>query len=504
MPFNSFEFLLIFLPLCYVGFVGVQRLFGWQGAYLYLAAASFVFYAQFSHTLVLVLAASVALNYVAGRLITYLRETDGPAGYVTTAAIAANLFALGYFKYANFFIDVVNQGTGTGFSHLDLLAPVGVSFYTFTQIGFLLEARNGVVGRVGFARYCVFATFFPCVTAGPLLQQRDFFGQTENRSGSAFSTNALAIGLTMFGIGLFKKVVLADGIAPYADTVFDGVAIGAGVDAVNAWTGSLAYTLQLYFDFSGYSDMAVGLGFMFGIRLPLNFNSPFKRSSISEFWRCWHMTMTRFFTTYLYTPMAMKNTRAAMKGGYGPVRRWLSASSVPLFYTFLMAGIWHGAGWTFVVYGLIHGTALAVDHGWRHFKMPSVGPQVGWLMTMAVVVSGLVVFRAPDLATAGSILGGMWGMGDVPDPLDAVSVDLTAALPLILLYGMIVLGAPNSQEIMRHGWVSSDPAPAETDADRHSPLRWRPNTAWALLAAVVLVTAAASIGGASGFLYYKF
>ena len=506
MGFNSFQFILVFLPLVYAGFLLVHRLFGWSAVYPYLALASLVFYAQFSPVLAAILVGSVILNYAVATSIRARVENNLPAGVMTAVAVFCNVFALGYFKYTNFFIDIANSVAGSGYSHIDIIVPVGVSFFTFTQIGFLIESYSGQVGKVGFSRYALFATFFPVVTAGPLLLQREIFPQMEGKRGPAFSTVALSVGLTMFGIGLFKKVILADSIAPYSDMAFDNVALGASIDMLNAWVGSLCYTLQLYFDFSGYSDMAVGMGFMFGLKLPLNFNSPLKASSISDFWRRWHMTMTRFFTTYLYTPMAMKNTRRAMAGKYSPWRRWLVASAVPVTYTFLLAGIWHGAGWSFVVYGLIHGLALAVCHGWQHFKMPSVGYTAGWAMTMLVVLVGLVIFRAPDLSTSGAILSSMFGITALTggyDPTDMVSLDMFAALSLVGIYGVIVLTAPNSQEILRNHWVSCDPE-TEAETKPQSVVRWTPNAAWAVVAAVMLVIAFTSLGADGNFLYYKF
>ncbi len=505
MAFNTFQFILVFLPLVYIGFLLVHRVFGWAGVYPYLALASLAFYAQFSPVLAAILVGSVVLNFGAASAIRGLREGGRPAGWPTALAVAANIFALGYFKYTNFFIDITNSVGGTDFSHLNIIVPVGVSFFTFTQIGFLLESYSGQAGKVGFSKYALFATFFPVVTAGPLLLQREIFPQMEDRQGPAFSSVALSVGLTMFGIGLFKKVILADSIAPYADVAFDGVALGAGIDMLTAWVGSLAYTLQLYFDFSGYSDMAVGLGFVFGLKLPLNFNSPFKATSISDFWRRWHMTMTRFFTTYLYTPMAMTNTRKAMKGGYGPVHRWLVASAVPVTYTFLLAGIWHGAGWSFVVYGLVHGLALAVNHGWRHFKMTEIGRPAGWTLTMLVVVVGLVIFRAPDLSVAGTMLSGMFGLSALTggaDAFDMVKVDLFPALSMIAILGGIVMLSPNSQQILRTHWISCDEE--DKSAPVHSAIRWQPTAVWALVAAVMMVLAFTSLGDNGNFLYYQF
>ena len=267
MIFSSYQFILVFLPLCYIGFLLVHRACGWRGVYPYLALASLVFYAQWSPMLAGILAVSVVCNYGFGALIVRSRQIGAPAGGLTVFAVVGNLIALGYFKYANFLIDIGNSLSNGSSPHLDLIVPIGVSFYTFTQIGFLLEAYNGHVGRVSFARYAMFATFFPCVTAGPILQQREIFGQLDKKnSESAFSPVLLSVGLTLIGIGIFKKVILAESVAPYANAAFDGVAGGAEIGMVEAWVGAVCYTFQLFFDFSGYSDIAVGLGYMFGIK----------------------------------------------------------------------------------------------------------------------------------------------------------------------------------------------------------------------------------------------
>lgn len=506
MIFNSFEFLLLFFPAAYIGFVLIHRVGGWRAVYPYLAAVSLAFYAHWSLLLVAVLAASVFFNYSIASALIELRSKRLIAKSLLLLSVGANIAALCYFKYTNFFIDTVNTVAGTGFSHLDLILPVGISFYTFIQIGFLIEAYNGTAQRPTFDRYALFATFFPCVTAGPLVLQSEMFSQMGERDDRAFSPWRVMVGTTIFCMGLFKKVVFADTIAPYADQLFVGVAGGAGVDPMTAWVGSVCYTLQLYFDFSGYSDMAVGLGYLFGIKLPLNFNSPLKATSISDFWRRWHMTMTRFFTNFLFSPLAMKNTRKALSRRYGRFHRYFVTAAWPVTLTFLVAGIWHGAGWTMVVYGLIHGLALAVNLGWREYKMPTLHPFVGWLLTMCVAVSALVVFRAPDLSTAGQILASMWGVSFLHDgavAATAVQLDFDWALPLMFLLGSVVLISPNTQEILRNYWVSSDPKPAEEQFSKWA-LIWKATPSWAFAMSVVIVLALGSIKGYSTFLYYKF
>ncbi|MGD1925312.1 MAG: MBOAT family O-acyltransferase [Paracoccaceae bacterium] len=505
MIFNSLSFILLFLPLCYAGFILTHRGLGWPGAYAFLVVTSIIFYAQFNVLLALVLVGSITFNFLVGQTIQKLSDRS-TARLLMLGAITVNLVALGYFKYVNFFIDITNSVSGGGFSHLDILVPVGVSFFTFTQIGYLIEASAGRARKVNFVKYALFAGFFPCVTAGPLLLQREMFDQMDKRTDSAFNPARVSIALTMFGIGLAKKVLIADSIAPFSNTVFDGVAAGQAVAMTEAWIGSLCYTLQLYFDFSGYSDMAIGIAFLFGFKLPLNFNSPFKATSISEFWSRWHMTMTRFFTTFIYTHFAMTNARRAQEHDYGRVRKWLAAGAAPVFYTFVIAGIWHGAGWTFVVYGLIHGTALAINHGWREFGFPKVPSALGWFLTMLVVVMGLVVFRAQDLGTAGTIQAAMWGLAKIFMEMQAsvwISIDVYPAVLAILVGTVIVLTMPNSQEILRGQWMSCDKMPENIRTSK-SWLSWSPTAAWAAGVGLLIVIAATSLNDTSGFLYYDF
>ena len=505
MVFSSYEFILIFLPALFLTCSLAYRFGGWQACFAALGAASMVFYAQWSVALLTILLISVVGNYVVGHILIGAKQAGKPAGWVLMAAVTANLVALGYFKYMNFFIDIANQVSDVGFSHQDIILPIGISFYTFIQIGFLVEAHTGQAERQSFINYLTFATFFPCVTAGPLVLQREFFDQMKERADSFFDPRRIAVGLTLFAMGLFKKVILADSIAPYADDVFGTAATGQSVDVVLAWVGALSYSLQLYFDFSGYSDMALGLGAIFGIMLPLNFNSPFKATSISDFWQRWHMTMTRFFTKFVYSPWAISGMRMAESKQYSPLARYMVAGAWPIILTMLVAGIWHGSGWTFVLFGLLHGIAIAVNNGWKQFSLPRPPAVLAWLMTMSVVVSGLVVFRAPDVPTAVSMLSSMWGAASTL-PADGISgalAQLNEPLVLILMLGTITLLAPNTQEILSKDWVSSDPVP-EKFSRFAKHIAWRPAFGWSVAAALVFVAAFSSLGTESTFLYYQF
>jgi alginate O-acetyltransferase complex protein AlgI len=507
VSFTSLQFILVFLPLAYGGFVLANRLGGWNWAMHFLAVVSLAFYATFGISLLLILLGSIVANYRIGLVISSKAEDRVTARRFMLTGIIANLSLLGYLKYTNFFIDVANQFTGSGISHLYLLLPIGVSFFTFVQIGYLIDAFNGQLISHNFSRYVIFSAFFPCVTAGPLVLQKDMMQQLAAPQYKPFDMRRVVVGVTMFGMGMFKKVVLADNIAPYADGVFNAAALGAGVDADTAWIGALCYALQLYFDFSGYSDMALGIGTIFGIKLPLNFDSPFKATNISDFWRRWHMTMTRFFTNYVYTGLAIAGMRKAMINRLGPVRKFILTAAIPPVITFLVAGAWHGAGWNFVVYGLVHGLAIATYLAWREFSSWRLHGAVAWSLTMAVVVSGLVIFRAADLGTAGSILGHMWlspfeyfvAGGHV----HIEGLDRARAVALIVVLGAVAILLPNTQQILHHDWPTSDQKPENT-AQNAGFLGWRPSLGNAMVTALAYTIAVTLIGSGTGFLYYQF
>lgn len=506
MTFHSYNFILVVLPTIYVGFLLAHKASGWTGAFRFLAIGSLAFYSAWSYVLLAILMASVAGNYVIGNAILRFHANRRIALGLLLVGLLANGFALIYLKYVNFLIDISNQFTSSDAPHIVLIVPIGVSFYTFVQIGYLIEAYAGQVQKVDFWRYTLFATFLPCVTAGPLVQQREMFDQMKERSDPAFNPVTLATGLTMFMMGLFKKVVFADQLQPVSDGVFNGAVDANTISTGIAWLGSICYALQLYFDFSGYSDMALGIGCIFGLKLPVNFDSPFKATNISDFWRRWHMTMTRFFTSYIYTPLAVRGMRRIFGSKAGRLKRYLLTAAVPALITFLVAGVWHGAGWTFIVYGLIHGSAIAVYLGWSRLDLKPLPAPVSWLMTMAVVVSALVVFRAPDLTTAGKILTSMWTFRSViasPSDITAILIDVRFATAMVVVLGAIVLLLPNTQQILHRYGPSSD-ASSPNAAFEAGLLSWRPSPGSALAMSVVACVAITSIGAGSAFLYYQF
>ena len=503
MSFTSLQFIFGFVPVAFIGFAFAHHFGGAKQAITLLATISLVFYAMWGLPLLGILLVSMIFNFTVGNVVANLSSNPRMAKNLLFGGIATNLAMLGYLKYTNFFIDVANQFSGGGFDHLSIVAPLGVSFFTFVQIGFLIDASNGKLLPHRFSDYIVFSAFFPCVTAGPLVMQREMLEQLNDPQFPVLDMRRVFIGITMFAMGLCKKVLFADSIAPFADSVFGAAQHGSAIDAGTSWIGALSFTLQLYFDFSGYSDMAIGLGTIFGIKLPLNFDSPLKSTNISDFWRRWHMTMTRFFTAYIYSGLAMHGVRSAMRWRLGRVGRFTLAAAVPSIVTFLFAGVWHGAGWTYIVYGLMHGLAIATFLAWREFSGIKLPSPVAWLITMVTVVCGLVMFRAPDVSTAMAMFGNMTALSGFAQTGAVLAIDNAQALSMIVIMGAIALLLPNTQQFLHNEWPVIDTMPHDTPLVA-GLIAWKPKLSSALLTALVLTAGIASIGSSSGFLYYKF
>jgi alginate O-acetyltransferase complex protein AlgI len=512
--FNSHAFIFGFLPVTLlVFFLLGRRHRAWAGAWL--TAASLFFYGWWNPVYVGLLLASILLNYSAGLAIVRASSAIR-ARRLLVAAVAANLLLLGYYKYAGFFISNAAVLFGTGWSFEALALPLGISFFTFTQIAFLVDAFKGKTREYNLVHYGLFVTYFPHLIAGPILHHGEMMPQFADRDVYRPQYDCLAAGLTLFTLGLAKKVLIADGVAPFVAPVFDAPAAGVTLTALEAWCGALAYTFQLYFDFSGYSDMAIGLSLMFGIRLPANFHSPYKAASIIDFWRRWHMTLSRFLRDYLYVPLGGNRKGAA--------RRQLN-----LLVTMLLGGLWHGAGWTFVVWGGLHGFFLMVNHGWRlgwkRIGIPAVpawlAHAAGVLLTFVAVVIGWVFFRASDLPSALAILKAMCGVNGVVLP-DAWALRLGATADLLRAAGvgfgalpalprtgvinwiwillLVVWIAPNTHQIM----ITARPVIAGLPEQVRVRWRWRPGIGAALGTAAVLLAVIFNLGRHSEFLYFQF
>jgi D-alanyl-lipoteichoic acid acyltransferase DltB (MBOAT superfamily) len=518
MTFNSYAFLLAFLPIVVVGYYLLTRLIQSQTpALVWLLLASLVFYGTFGGGYVLILAGSVVGNFLLGWWMGRLPAAGRARRMVLIGGIAANLVVLATYKYTGFFADNVNAVLGTHLTSLSVIYPVGLSFYTFIQVGFLIDAYVGRVKRLTFVRYALFGTFFPYVTAGPIVRQSEVLEQLDTPVRERTGTSHVVLGLTMFAMGLFKKAVLADSIAPYANTLFAAAPVHAPVGAANAWLGAVAYTVQLYFDFSGYTDMAIGLGYVLGLRLPQNFNSPLKATSMVDFWRRWHMTMTRFFTDYLYTPTAMAMMRRAVRHRFSEPVRVLAVLCLPIVATFVMVGLWHGAGWGFVIWGVIQGAALAANLAWREvqtrLKLPGIPGVAGWALTMLLLVVSLVFFRATSVSDAWYLLQAMAGQGRGPAPTAAqfygaatVFGSLTvvpAVIWVVILAGVALLFPSNTQQVLGEHDIAL-PTMFSPQNRPWAQVVWRPSIRWAGAMALLGAFALGFVGGPSPFLYYHF
>jgi alginate O-acetyltransferase complex protein AlgI len=492
MLFNSYEFLFGFLPLVLVVYFLLARSRSALAAIAFLASASLFFYGWWNPRYVLLLAGSIVFNYLVGR-----RLAAAASRPVLWLGIAGDLLVLGAFKYADFFAANVNVLAGLSLPLPHVVLPLGISFFTFTQIAYLVDVYRGQAREYRFANYALFVTFFPHLLAGPVLHHAEMMPQFARRETFGFSAENFAVGLTIFAIGLFKKVILADGVAEFATPAFDAARNGATLTFLSAWGGVLAYTFQIYFDFSGYSDMAIGLARLFGIVFPANFNSPYKAASIIDFWRRWHMTLSRFLRDYLYVPLG--------GGRRGTARRYVN-----LMITMLLGGLWHGAGWTFVIWGGLHGGYLVVNHAWRAARArapgvrlpPGVALWLGRLLTFAAVVVAWVFFRADSLAAAKALLEGMAGLNGITKA-DPYYFGITQLRWLAAMF-VIVWALPNAQQMLHRHRPALETYPGEVSPPRWQRLAWRPARAWALLTAALLVAAVINLTRVSEFLYYQF
>jgi D-alanyl-lipoteichoic acid acyltransferase DltB (MBOAT superfamily) len=488
MLFNSYAFILLLLPTTFAGYHLLRRFAHARSAIVFLVVASLFFYGWWSPRYLLVLCALLLVNFALVRLLMQRRARPASARRpILIFGLVFNLLALGYFKYTNFLIDNIDALFGLNLVVAQVVLPLGISFFTFQKIALLVDAYSGKVEQLNFIDYALFVAFFPQLIAGPIVHHSEVMPQF-HRTGR-IEIETIARGLTIFAIGLAKKVLLADNLVHYASPVFNAAAAGTAPGFGDAWTAAVAYTLQLYFDFSGYTDMAIGAALLFGIRLPLNFASPYKATSIIDFWRRWHMTLSRFLRDYLYIPLGGNRK--------GEPRRYLN-----LFVTMLLGGIWHGAGWTLVVWGALHGLYLTFNHLWRALhpgdkKSALPARLAGGAFTFLAVVIAWVFFRADNIPAAMLMLHGMSGLSIGTNP----PVDLTEAAKLILpLLGLVWL-APNTQELMGYEPPSMRGAATATSASR---LHWTASPGWAVAFACLFALTFLSLSKVSEFIYFQF
>jgi alginate O-acetyltransferase complex protein AlgI len=496
MLFSSFTFLFQFLPATILAFAAA-RLHSPRAGIMVLVMASLVFYGAWRPVYLLLLLGSVGVNFVLGLAM----EKPERRRMVGLFGVALNLSVLGFFKYANFLIETAHDVSGAQLAHLDIILPLGISFFTFQQIAYLVDVMRGAKVERDIVSFTLFVSFFPHLIAGPLVHHAEMIPQFK-RERLGRSAWLAAQGWAIFVAGLFKKVVIADNLAQFANPSFAHVDIGGSLPSEWAWLAILAYTLQIYFDFSGYSDMAIGLALMFGIRLPVNFRSPYKARSIIEFWRRWHITLSRFLRDYLYIPLGGNR--------FGTVRRYLN-----LMLTMLLGGLWHGAGWTFLIWGGLHGLYLVVNHQWRDHKRRwpdgAVGRAAAWALTFIAVVIAWVFFRARTLAGAGAMLASLAGLRTTGGAFVSDGILRVMDLPVLvgeeslLLIGWgaataalaVALLLPNVPETFRYREYRRAP-------ESRGFLVWRPTFGWALAIALGLAVSLFGMWQRVEFLYFQF
>ena len=389
MLFNSYIFIFAFLPIIFAGYFILNKQRYTTGSKYWLIAGSLFFYSWWNIIYLPLMLLSIIVNYFITRKMQ-TKEHNKPLLYI---GLAFNVGLLAYFKYADFFIENVNLALSTQLPLLNLALPLAISFFTLQQIAFLVDSYGGLVKEKDFTDYTLFVVFFPQLIAGPIVHHKEMMPQFATLRGKIINYKNIATGLFIFSIGLFKKVVIADTFAQWASA---GFSVTEKLNMLEAWVTSLSYTFQLYFDFSGYTDMAIGIALLFNIVLPQNFNSPYKSISIIEFWSRWHMTLTRFLTTYIYNPLVKSFGKFSFH-----------KAMFATFVTMFIAGIWHGAAWTFVIFGAVHGTALVINHYYKSkkYKMNNI---LAWFLTFNFLNLSFVIFRAESMQDAFNVFRGMF------------------------------------------------------------------------------------------------
>jgi alginate O-acetyltransferase complex protein AlgI len=519
MLFSSNSFIFFFLPASLLGYQLLSR-FGRNALLTWLALSSLFFYGWWNPSYLILLLGSIVLNFLFANLIGRTRDEKARSRWLA-AAIVGNLLLLMWFKYLfpllNFFhrYGLIHHGFA------DVLLPLGISFFTFTQISYLIDLRQGIAKQQGLLPYTVFVTFFPHLIAGPIIHPREIMPQLEEGRMRGLRSDDMALGLTWFILGLGKKVLIADRMAPLADVLYAHPA-GFGVGAT--WLGVICYTMQLYFDFSGYSDMALGLARMFSIEFPLNFDSPYKSQSIIEYWQRWHITLSNYIADYLYTPIVRSINSRRMDAGKKVSRKaqatpegFIQMVFVPLMAAMFVAGIWHGAGIQFLIFGLLHGIYLVINHAWRlltpkghplHRRLPM---PVSVVITLLGVIVGQIFFRANGVHDALYVLGTMVGAHGTGPSLNGnplvqeiprTSVFLTRTVPAIVASAfcfLIVWGMPNTQEIL--GRIGRDEVRLPSLLPR---LQWRSSALWSLAVTVLFCLSILMLDTTTRFLYFQF
>lgn len=511
MIFSSYDFIFIFLPLVVISHYSLSYLIGPQGSVAVLVLFSFAFYGAWNPYHLWIIATSILVNYTLGRLLSSSRSS-----ILFAVGISLNLALIFVYKYFNFFVDTVGAVASPGWSIGNLVLPLGISFFTFQQIAWLVDCWRGRVDDFNPFRYALFISFFPQLIAGPIVHSSDVMPQFASLQNRMTFARNIAVGASIFVIGLSKKVLIADRLAPFADYVFGKAKNGVEVGVVDAWAGLSSYTLQIYFDFSAYSDMAIGLALLFGISLPMNFNSPYKAVSIQHFWRRWHMTLSRFLRDYLYFPL-----------GGGRLGAW--RRSINLMITMLLGGLWHGAAWTFVAWGALHGLFLLLHRLWsearnRHFPSIEIPVIPAIAFTFLCVALAWVPFRAESFAASLDMYAQLFAFrgpvfGDLIRSPEIFGVPETLARNMIETFGIhanysgilvvaglnlfaltLVFATPNTAEIFRSVYQ-----PPNSPSKSHCVgLQWTRSYVWLCVICGLAIICFVFMRRQAPFLYFQF
>ena len=488
MPFNSYPYF-VFLAVAVLGFRLLEK-DALTARRVFLLLASYAFYAWWRADFLLLLAGSTLVNYALGREIEQRRRKLKDRRGFLIAGLVFNLGLIGLFKYGTLFVSTVDLlGVGLPVPHWFL--PLAISFFTFEQISYLVDADAGKTASYTLLDYALFVAYFPHLIAGPIVRHSDLIPQFRQARDA---NDDLATGITLFTIGLAKKSLIADNLAPFADAIFNAAGRGVALGPTDGWLGTLFFAFQIYFDFSAYSDMALGSSVMLGIRLPVNFHSPYKAASIIEFWRRWHISLSAFLRDYLYIPLGGNR--------HGRARRYLN-----LFIAMLLGGLWHGANWTFMLWGGLHGFYLSVNHAFRRAMRGRTVPRA-WAvplhaasvaLTFAATTLAWIVFRAPTLAAARNVAGGLVGLGNS----HVVSFSPLAAAALLLLF-VLVWFMPNSMELMwRYRPALPSPYP-DQPIEPARKLSWAPTPLNAAAYGLVCILSVLALSNLKPFIYFQF
>lgn len=486
MLFNSYLFIFLFLPLAVLGWYGLNALKLYRLSHLFLIGMSLWFYGYFHTGYLFIICGSIAFNYLVSRFMQWIPAKPRMKKLILALGICVNIAVIFYFKYFNFFLGNVSTILGKSFELKNIVLPLGISFFTFQQISYLVDSYRGETDRYSFDEYAMFVCFFPQLIAGPIVLQKEMLPQFRNMEKRKIIPQNFSKGMYTFAVGLFKKVLIAD---TFARAVSFGFAAVESLSSMEALLVSFSYTFQLYFDFSGYCDMATGIGAIFNIELPQNFNSPYKAVSITDFWTRWHMSLTRFLKNYVYIPLGGNRK--------GKIRTYINIMAV-----YLVSGIWHGANWTFIVWGLLHGLLNCMNRLFEK-SWEKLGKVTRWAVTLLLVNMLWVLFRADSISSAFLFLKKMCGMSDftvrpelyecfhLPEFIFLERIPVLNYLPLhvtgfplwLFLFGafFVTLNCHNSME-----------------------KEFKPTVSKSLVSVVLVVWSVLSFSGMSTFLYFNF